>query len=82
MESTVFSQTGFADIAVMIYRNNRKVPYILAEVKQYQSGINHAEEQLRSYMAVSPETCYGIITDGNELKIIDKTDGNRRHSKV
>lgn len=68
-----FSQTGFADIAVMIYRNNRKVPYILAEVKQYQSGINHAEEQLRSYMAVSPETCYGIITDGNELKIIDKT---------
>ena len=44
----------------------------MAEVKQYQAGISVAEEQLRSYMAVSPEVCYGIITDGNELKLINK----------
>ena len=68
----VFSKMGFVDVVVMVYKNNRIVPYIMAEVKQYQAGISVAEEQLRSYMAVSPEVCYGIITDGNELKLINK----------
>lgn len=71
----MFSQAGFADVVVYIYRDNRKVPYILAETKCYQAGIDEAEEQLKSYMAVTPEVCYGVVTDGNSLKIFGR-DGN------
>lgn len=71
----VFSKAGFADAVVFIYRNNKMVPYILVETKQYQAGIGQAQEQLKSYMAVTPEACYGVITDGNSLKVIAR-DGN------
>lgn len=71
----VFSKTGFADAVVYIYRNNKIVPYILIETKQYQAGIHEAEEQLKSYMSVTPEVCYGVVTDGNSLKVIGR-DGN------
>lgn len=68
----VFSRVGFADVVVYIYRDNRKIPYILAETKSYRAGIEEAGEQLKSYMAVVPEACYGVVTDGNSLKIIGR----------
>ncbi len=66
------SQIRFADIAVDIYRNNTKGPYILIEVKSWGSGIKDALSQLKSYMANTPSTKYGIATDGNEIVIINK----------
>lgn len=68
----VFSQVGFADVVVYIYRNHQKIPYILAETKCFQAGIDGASEQLKSYMAVAKEVCYGIATDGNSLKVIGR----------
>lgn len=68
----VFSKLGFADVVVYIYENNKKVPYILVEVKKYLSGIETAKEQLRTYMAVTPEVCYGVVTDGSQLQILDR----------
>ena len=70
----VFSKTGFVDIAVCIYRNNQMLPYIFIETKQYRRGIHEAEEQLKSYMAVTADVCYGVVTDGNSLKVM-KRDG-------
>lgn len=70
-----FSKTGFVDVVVFIYRNNKMIPYIFVETKQYQMGIQEAESQLKSYIAVTPEVCYGIVTDGNSLKIISR-DGS------
>lgn len=62
----------FADIAVDIYRNKVKGPYILVEVKRWGNGAQDALSQLKSYMANCPSAQYGIATDGNELIIINK----------
>ncbi|MDO5415782.1 MAG: transcriptional repressor LexA [Lachnospiraceae bacterium] len=70
-----FSKAGFVDIVVFVYKNNKMIPYIFIETKQYRAGIESGEEQLKSYMAVTPENCYGMITDGNSLKIFEK-DGS------
>lgn len=62
----------FADIAIDIYRNKVKGPYILVEVKRWGNGAQDALSQLKSYMANCPSAQYGIATDGNELIIINK----------
>ncbi|SFC49249.1 S24 family peptidase [Clostridium uliginosum] len=66
------SQIKFADIAIDIFRNKVKGPYILIETKAWGSGIGGALSQLKSYMANTPSTQYGIATDGNELVIINR----------
>lgn len=66
------SSVKFADIAVDIYRNKVKGPYILVEVKRWGNGALDALSQLKSYMANCPSAQYGIATDGNELIIINK----------
>ena len=66
------SSVKFADIAVDIYRNKVKGPYILVEVKRWGNGARDALSQLKSYMANCPSAQYGIATDGNELIIINK----------
>ncbi|MFW2491556.1 transcriptional repressor LexA [Clostridium chromiireducens] len=66
------SSVKFADIAVDIYRNKVKGPYILVEVKRWGNGAQNALSQLKSYMANCPSAQYGIATDGNELIIINK----------
>ncbi|MBW6411018.1 hypothetical protein KYD98_13015 [Clostridium sp. YB-6] len=44
----------------------------MIEVKSWGSGIKGALSQLKSYMANTPTAKYGIITDGNEIVIINK----------
>ena len=69
-----FSKTGYVDIAVSIEVNGKRMPYIFAEVKAFGSGIDLAFEQLKSYMRANQEVRYGIVTDGIELKIIDRNE--------
>ncbi|GAA4074522.1 hypothetical protein GCM10022410_19520 [Amphibacillus indicireducens] len=69
-----FSKTGYVDIAVSIEVNGKRMPYIFAEVKAFGSGIDLAFEQLKSYMRADQEVRYGIVTDGIELKIIDRSE--------
>jgi superfamily I DNA/RNA helicase/SOS-response transcriptional repressor LexA len=66
------STVKYADIAIDIYRDKVKGPYILIETKAWGSGVNSAISQLKSYMANTPSVQYGIATDGNELVIINK----------
>ncbi len=63
----------FADIAVNTYVNNDEVqPFIYVETKKWGEGIQGALEQLKSYMAGSLTVKYGVATDGNEIKIINR----------
>lgn len=66
------STVKYADIAIDIYRNKVKGPYILIETKAWGSGVESAISQLKSYMANTPSVQYGIATDGNDLVIINK----------
>ncbi|MDU4853864.1 MAG: transcriptional repressor LexA [Clostridioides difficile] len=66
------SQIFYADIAVDIYRNKVKGPYILIETKSWGKGADGALSQLKSYMACTPSVQYGIATDGNEIIIINR----------
>ncbi|NLY78537.1 MAG: repressor LexA, partial [Lysinibacillus sp.] len=67
-----FSRRGYVDIVVSIEVNGKRVPYIFAEVKRFASGIDTALEQLKSYMMAQPDVRYGVVTDGVDIKIIDR----------
>ena len=66
-----FSQVGSVDLAVCVYNNNRKIPYIFIETKAMGKGIENSLKQLKSYMSNDRSCQYGIATDGNELVIIN-----------
>ncbi|MEK4947799.1 transcriptional repressor LexA [Carnobacterium sp. FSL W8-0810] len=67
-----FSKRGYVDIAVTIEHKGEKIPYIFAEIKSFASPIDVAMEQLKSYMMASTHVRYGIVTNGIEVKIIDR----------
>ena len=67
-----FSKKGFVDIAVTIDVDGEKIPYIFAEVKAFDSGIDSATDQLKSYMRAEEHVQYGIVTDGVDLKLLDR----------
>jgi DNA helicase-2/ATP-dependent DNA helicase PcrA len=67
-----FSRKGFADIVVKIYFQGKWVPYILVETKKYRAGIADAEKQAASYMRLLETVRYCLITDGYNLKIMDR----------
>lgn len=67
-----FSKKGFADIVVCIYHQGKKVPYILIETKKYRAGIEDATAQAISYMNTIDTVRYCLVTDGQNLKIIDR----------
>lgn len=69
-----FSKRGYVDIAVSIEANGKSIPYIFAEVKAFASGIDSAMEQLKSYMRADKNVRYGIVTDGVEIKLIDRDE--------
>ncbi|QGT99769.1 SOS-response repressor and protease LexA [Candidatus Syntrophocurvum alkaliphilum] len=72
-----FSAVGSVDIAVSIYNNNNLIPFIFIEVKYFGTGVKEGFSQLKSYMSHSKTCQYGIVTDGNELIVI-----NNEHEKV
>ncbi|MDQ0253352.1 hypothetical protein J2S74_000724 [Evansella vedderi] len=48
------------------------IPYIFAEIKRFDTGIEDATAQLISYMEADPSVRLGIVTDGLEVKCIDR----------
>jgi SOS-response transcriptional repressor LexA len=66
-----FSQVGSVDLAVCVYNNNRKIPYIFVETKAMGKGIENSIKQLTSYMSHDRSCQYGIATDGNEVVIMN-----------
>lgn len=68
-----FSQKGYVDIAVQIYKNGEFFPYIFAEVKQFGSGIKDATPQLKTYMEANPHVLYGIVTDGLDVICMNRS---------
>ena len=71
IEEKVFigSTYGFVDIAVSVDKN--KGPYILIETKQWGKGIKDGLGQIKSYMANCPSAKFGVVSDGNEIIIIN-----------
>lgn len=67
-----FSQVGLVDIAVSIYYNNTRIPYIFIETKAFGKGIQSGLAQVKSYLSHSPTCQYAIVTDGNELQILNR----------
>jgi len=68
----VFSKIGLVDGVVCIHNNKNKIPYIFIEVKRKNKGINDCLEQLKSYMSACSQCQYGIATDGNEFRVINR----------
>lgn len=67
-----FSRKGYVDVAVCIHVNGQVKPYIFAEIKQLGAGIDEAAEQLKSYMETDSSVRYGIVTDGLQLKCMER----------
>lgn len=72
-----FSALGSVDIVISVYNNNSRIPYIFIEVKSFGKGVQDGLSQLKSYMSHSKTCQYGMVTDGNELIVI-----NSDHEKV
>ena len=71
-EINIGSTKGFADIVVFISQDDKLIPYILIETKKFRSGLESGLKQLESYMTICKTCEYGVVTDGNEILIIDK----------
>lgn len=67
-----FSQKGYCDVAVMIYSQGEARPFIFVEVKQFGSGIEEGLKQLKTYLEADPRVSYGLVTDGLDIKVIDR----------
>lgn len=70
-EVNIFSARGLVDIVISTYDSNRKIPYIYIEIKKSGVSLDDAMQQLKSYMSVSKQCKYGVVTDGNEIRIVD-----------
>ncbi|MBO1912826.1 type I restriction enzyme HsdR N-terminal domain-containing protein, partial [Microvirga sp. 3-52] len=55
-----------------IESNDKRVPYCFIEVKAFASGIEIGFDQLQSYMSANQDVHYGVVTDGVEIKIINR----------
>lgn len=62
-----FSYSGFADIVVF---NEKKQPWILAEVKKSGEDLDRAMKQLQSYVSCVPTITYAVVSDGIHTKIM------------
>lgn len=67
-----FSKPGFIDAAISIYNSNKKIPYILIETKSFGRNVADGIEQMKSYMANVATSRYGVITNGNDIIVLDK----------
>lgn len=67
-----FSQRGYCDVAVTIYSGEEATPLLFVEVKQFGAGIEEGLKQLKSYLEANTSVRYGLVTDGLEVKIIDR----------
>lgn len=75
-EVKLFSKSGYVDIVVFNYVQGIKSPHIFIEVKRPQEDIERAVKQLKAYMSVEKNIKYGLISNGEDLKIIQKEGNN------
>ncbi len=71
-----FSKTGYVDIVVFNYKNTRKVPFIFIEVKRTDEDIDNAIDQLKTYLNTNLTVEYGLVTNGEEVKILKRKDNS------
>ena len=69
-----FSSTGYADIVVHRVIDNKRVPYIMAEIKQPGEDMNRAMKQLVSYVRCCPTIEFIVATDGSDTVIRNVKD--------
>lgn len=67
-----FSKVGFVDICVRIYKNGKLIPYIFIEIKSHGQNMEQGTKQLESYMSNSLTCKYGVIVNGNDIKIFNR----------
>lgn len=67
-----FSKTGYVDIVVFEYDNGKKIPKIFCEVKSQKETITEGIKQLKGYMSTNDEVEYGLVTNGNDIKILKR----------
>lgn len=72
VKTNIGSKVGLVDVVISIYKNKVKVPYIFCEIKSWGSGTIEGERQLKSYISGNSDVQYGIITDGNDIEIINR----------
>ena len=66
-----FSQVGYVDLVVNINHRDNMVPFFLIETKAPGRGLENGLEQLKSYMSNCKTCRYGVITDGNEVIVLN-----------
>lgn len=59
------------DVVVYTYDNRDKVPFIFIKTNRLGEGTEREEIHLKEYMSNYDTVKYGIVTDGNELIIIN-----------
>lgn len=69
-----FSHTGYVDVVVFNARNRRNMPFIFIEVKRMDEDIDNALDQVKSYMNTTMNVEYGMVTNGEEVKMIRRKD--------
>ena len=70
---SLFSKKGYVDIAISIYRNNEKIPFIFIETKKESVDLKTARKQLFDYLASNETINYCILTNGREIEIYDRS---------
>ncbi|MGP6139105.1 transcriptional repressor LexA [Jeotgalibaca sp. A127] len=68
-----FSKKGYVDVVVSINHNGEKIPYVFAELKAFGQSLDEAKIQLQSYMEAEPRVRYGIVTNGLEVLLFDRS---------
>lgn len=72
VKTNIGSNVGLVDVVISIYKNKTKVPYIYGEIKSWGLGTEDGLRQVKSYMSGNSDVQYGIVTDGNDIEIINK----------
>ncbi|GAA0858550.1 hypothetical protein GCM10008916_16870 [Clostridium nitritogenes] len=72
VKTNIGSNVGLVDVVISIYKNKTKVPYIYGEIKSWGLGIEDGLRQIKSYMSGNSDVQYGVVTDGNDIEIINK----------
>lgn len=67
----LFSTPGLIDITINTYRDDKLSPLIVIETKAPGTDLAAGLEQLKSYMKVSKDCQYGLLTNGHDLMVVN-----------
>ena len=66
-----FSRKGHVDIAIQIYEQGHLTPFIFIETKSPEISIKDGLNQVKSYMSHCKVCRFGVVTNGNDIMVID-----------